>query len=349
MPELPTSKSPKPGRPRWLLPVLLGLGVVLVLGVLLLVLGVAGAVGFAYFNNQRISPQAESLNPQSETKSYLLWQQSRQGLLGNTMDAAAMEGERAVTPGVWDRWFNLPPDALAQEVLRKRLPAGYALKEMTLSGHERQGENHSLRYRLVLVAEDDQFLVPVQSVAPAGGSKSLLRFHPWLIYARDLPAGRSYAVDKARKISSAGQSLAWDWELRSVQRTGEGWRVLQADPLPFERRAEFEARAQTEKAPGSSLLLRSGSELSGVSQQTQQVRTELEQRVASIEAQAGSYRQRLISGLPAAGVDRGGAGGTGTPTKAGVGTLAGAGSGALIGGGRRRGRRGDRSGAGAVV
>src|SRR5690606_3684236 len=67
-------------------------------------------------------------------------------------------------------------------------------------------------------------------------------------------------------------------------------------------------------------------------QQTLMAVSGLDARIASIESESAAYRQQLMANLPARGVDRGGAGGTGTPTKAGVGTVAGAGTGALIGG-----------------
>jgi len=329
-PSLPPA-SKKNNKSRWIIAAVI-LFLVLIVGLVsLAVVGVAGVAGYSYYTNQKTEGTPELLTPQKRQADYLLWSQSRQKLAdwnAGGINAGALKN----TPGLWERWFTLPPDSVARKVFQARLPVGYRLKDFTLGDYEKNEEGYHLTYHVTLIAQEDQFLAPVQRYPAAAKSKTFLRYSPYLILTSDLPAGLTYSTSSARKVFVAGQAVPLTWEVPLVAKVDGAWRVLDAHPLPLQRNPEFEYRAFTENGRTGALLLRSGTELSNAAQQAVVLASDLDARIVSIEAESSTYRQSLLAGLPGRGIDRGGAGGSGTPTKAGIGTVAGAGTGALIGG-----------------
>jgi hypothetical protein len=300
--------------------------------VALAIITVAGFAGYAYYSNQKIASSDGLITPQKMQADYLQWSQSRQRLGDWNTGLTSGEVLPVKKTGFWESWFVLPPDSVARNALLKTLPVGYELKDFKLGGYEKSGENYSLTYNLTLVAKEDQFLTPAQRYNPAAKSKSFLRYSPYLVYSQDLPAGLSYSSEGSRQVFIAGQTIPLAWQVRSLSKIEGGWQLSDAEPLPFTRNPEFESRALAESGGRGTLLLRSGSELSRADQQAVLAVSDLDARIASIESDSAGYRRNLLANLPSRGVDRGGASGSGTPTKAGIGTLAGAGTGALIGG-----------------
>jgi hypothetical protein len=194
--------------------------------------------------------------------------------------------------------------------------------------HSAVGGGVRVVYRVGLVSQMSLYLVSAGPLPPPKDFSDLARkWVPFAIHAPDLPAGTAYQLDQAVAVLQPGQAVELDWTVRRAARVNGAWRVLESDPIVYQRNPDFERRLR--QAPGTARFLRTESELAAARAMSASALEEIKAAAADVAARAAEFRREAQAGVPKAAVDTRGRGGSGTPTKTGVGAL----SGAALGGG----------------
>ncbi|CAF0694934.1 conserved hypothetical protein [Candidatus Methylacidithermus pantelleriae] len=259
--------------------------------------------------------------------------------------------------GWWESLTLVPPRETAWATLKRRLGRGVELVDVEPVQVARDGEGVRIVYRVRLRVGEPQYLVPIGDAVPDPRSdvreQALIRY---VLFARGLPPGKVYFVDKKTLLVEGGKELVFPWVVRRAVKEGGIWKILSADPIPLERGVRWDAiAAQSSRA----CVIRSASEIdeclneqetswrqfrdrvSAIEQTSHQREQELQQQLesgrAQMERQLSEYRQKLLAQVPQVGsAPRPNRellkSGTGTPTAAGLGALSGAAAGALFGG-----------------
>jgi uncharacterized protein YcfJ len=286
-------------------------------------------------------------NDEIGTGGYVAWRQAAARFIQNP-------GALAATPvpvgeiGWFDRRFRLPPEKIVVAALQRRLPSGVTLVALRPIAFRPMGDEVSVDYAVTLQSAETLYAVPVVPVPPdpkQGRAGALL---PKLVYADDLPSGRTYDTGAKQEVFPKDRTVTFLWTVPRASKADGTWRIREAQELPFAPFPRYEQQWVAEN-PGARLL-RSESALAAADQTAALARQNLHAQAAAIPKQVAAYRENALSGLPPRAVDRGGGSGTGTPTSTGIGVAGGAagaaGIGALAGGGEGAAIG---AGAGAVV
>jgi hypothetical protein len=313
----------------WILAGLAGLvGVLVVIALLVLVIG--GITTWAYLAHRAydgITPMA--VNPATTEADFVAWKQQLDRL-AQPGAAAAIPTAVGAAPGWWDRHITLPPEPLVRAALEQRLPAGLSLLSIRPLAFTERPDGVQVVYRLNLLSQGTLVLVPTGPfVVPANSSALVRKWLPFAVHAADLPAGTTYLFSQVTPVLQAGQAVEVDWTVRRAARVDGKWRVLETDPIVYQRNALFEKRLL--QTFGRASVLRTDAELAAARAQSAQSVQAIKSTAEEITARAAAFRREAQSGVPSAAQDTGGRGGSGTPTKTGVGVLGGAAVGGGIG------------------
>ena len=320
--------------------IILGIiGGLLALGFILILIVVALFFGLRAANSTTTSTSAASrtttplaVAPLDSNAAYQQWKNSLQ-LLGTQKPSAVDTG--AAPAGFWDRLWTLPGDNVVSDYLRQRIDPGLTLAGLKLLAWEKRSDGLELTHLVTLNSTANLFLVPVlDDPAPPKSSIEEKNLHKLLVLADDLPPGKFYQSTNSIPVASANQPLSYRWSIHRATRSGLGWNLSQADPLPVERNVAFELRMLQESGPAPVYVLRSETERQEADGKRSLTLQAFNSRIAAINQQVGGFRESQVATLPSVRnmpVDRKSGSGSGTPTSMGVGTLAGAGLGAGIG------------------
>jgi len=324
-----TEEKPAKGRSKapW---IIAGVAGVLLAGLFILVVVGAAVGAWVYFSSRSfdaVTPVAAV--PGAAEVDFALWQQQLERVAQPGAAAAPVAGAALKAPGWWDRNWVLPPEGLIRAALERRLPPGMTVTALQTVGYEPLGGGGVRAvYRVGLVSPGSLVLVPSGPfVPPKDLSTQARKWMPLAIHAPDLPAGTAYQFDRAVVLLQPGQAVELDWTVRRVARVDGKWRVLESDPIVYQRNPEFERRLR--QGPGGAKLLRTEAELAAARAMSASAMEEIKATAADVASRAAAFRKDALAGVPSAAVDSGGRGGSGTPTKTGVGAL----SGAAVGGG----------------
>lgn len=327
--------TPAPAPPSKLPLVLAAAGGALFVGAIVLVLA---AVVTLWFLFQRSAPSGASASSPlaaaapaagATEADFLAWkdQMDRLARPGAAAPAAALP---AGTVGWWDRTFTLPAESAVREALAARLPAGLTLTSIQPASFTKRPDGIQATYRITFTSSSALVLVPTAPFpVPAGSSALTRKWMPLAIHAADLPTGTAYTVAAARSVLEPGQTIETAWNVRRAAKVDGRWRVLEADPIVYQRHPAFERRIGL-ATPGA-FLLRSTAELDAARALSAQSVAEIQAAATDVAARVAAFRSEAMASVPSAVADTGGRGGSGTPTKTGVGALGGAAVGGSIG------------------
>jgi hypothetical protein len=309
-----------------------------VAGVLVLLLGMGGVAAgigaWVYVSSRSYDAVAlAAAAPGTTEADFAIWREQLERLAQPGTSAAPLP---AVGAGVgwWDRHFVLPPEPLIRAALERRLPPGMAVVSLVPVTHSASGGGVRVVYRVGLVSPGSLLLVPAGPFLPPKDlSAQARKWMAFAVHAPDLPAGTAYQLDRAVPVLQPGQAVEVDWTVRRAARVDGAWRVLESDPIVYQRNADFERRLR--QAPGAARFLRTESELAAARAMSASALEEIKAAAADVAARAAAraaaFRRDAMAGVPTAAADSGGRGGSGTPTKTGVGALGGAALGGGIG------------------
>lgn len=321
----PPLESPKPQghmvRNIAILAVLLILGFLVVAGA-----GTAFvlAKGFASTQNDEIFTTTRFDADYSSWKKGLERLKAQQAL-GSSAPAASLDAS------IFQRWFQMPPKKSVEAALKRRLPYGVRLVSMTPAAFTRAFDASSVTYNLELAVDSPLSLVGSQPyAAPAKASPVYKKLAGYLVFDDNLPSGTVYRAAEAKEALPAGQKIMLPWTVRKASKDGLTWKILDAEPLPFERNSSFESRYLRENKTGA-VLLRGSEQLAGFPERVERMAQELTDRLAALEQDAAAYRQQVMAGAPPKPVFNPKAGDGGVATNAAVGMAGGAAVGAGIG------------------
>ena len=322
----PPPQAPEPSRKSQTPWIIAGvLGVTAVVGIVLLL--TIATLAFVFFSHRSYSTENDLIStPATSESDYLSWR-SAMDRLGQPGPATAAPVGAA--PGWWDKQWNLPPDAAVTAALTRRLPPGMTVESITPAVFTQRPDGTQATYHLKLRSAGTLLAVsPAPLLPEKTDSPQLRKWLPLLIASQDLPAGMRYAPETARMVVQAGQLVETDWTVRRTARENGKWKIIEADPIVYQRMPSFERRLLT--TPGvKPVLLRAESEVSAARAQETQVRQQTEATIIDIQSRVAVFKSEAMADLPRAGVDTGGRSGSGTPTKTGIGVA----SGAAVGGG----------------
>jgi len=236
-----------------------------------------------------------------------------------------------------EKLFHMPSSGSVISSLNRRLPPGMRLISITPTALQHGLDGSTVNYNLELSADTALSLVPVENyTAPSRSTPIYKRLASNLIFDETLPAGSVYKVAQADVTIPAGQKITVPWTVRKAVKEGLTWKVLDAEPLPFERNSNFEYRnLRTSKTLNQAL--RTSEELAGAEERMRRLEEDLQSRLNAADQDAASYRQQIMVNAPAKPIfnPRAGDGGMATNTLVGtgIGAGAGAGLGAIAGGG----------------
>lgn len=321
----------RPAKSRPELPWIVAGVVVLAVALLIVVTGV-GIGAWVYFSNRSFDVAApKEPVPGSAEVDFALWQQQLERLAQPGAAAAPLPPVAASAQGWWDRNWVLLPQELIRVALERRLPPGMKVTALQIVGFETLG-GCGVRavYRVGLVSPGKLVLVPSGPfVPPQDLSAQAQKWMMYAIHAPYLPAGTAYQLDRAVVLLHPGQAVEMDWTVRRAARVDGKWRVLESDPIVYQRNAEFERRLRL--APGGAKHLRTEAELAAARAMSAAAVEEIKATAADVASRAAVFRRDALAKVPPAARDTGGRGGSGTPTKTGLGVLGGAALGGGIG------------------
>jgi serine/threonine protein kinase len=228
-------RMPAPGsrthRPRWLM-AMGSIAAVVLAGWL------AAAVAFAPAGPS--TANEESANPEKAAAATLAQLASAsRAVFGPHWEAPPSLANLSWSPETLpapSRWSQSPHLESVKAALQRRLPSDVHLADIKLKG-QRTAEDGSTSaaYELTLRPAATYFLAPI---VPAEQIDDAARRNPKTtdstVFVPNLPAG--FAVNTSAKAPwlQSGRDLIWPWTVRrSVIREG-AWRIIEADPLPFQ-------------------------------------------------------------------------------------------------------------------
>jgi uncharacterized protein YbaA (DUF1428 family) len=261
-----------------------------------------------------------------EQKDYLQWSKGLKALNTVKAPAAAAQTAAKVETG------SLPHPDSVKAALARRLPSDLKLVKFEPTSLEKTDEGGvTVSYAVEAKAKSALQLVAVTDYAPAKVSSSHRRLLKLLALSPDLPPGKTYKFDQAKTIATEGEVVTFPWTVREAKLDANVWKVLDAEPVVYQRNAVMETRYLQEAPAGQGLVIRSEEELSLAKAQMDSELAAFDNRIKDIEAKVEEYRKVASTGVPPPPVDKGGGAGSGTPTKTAMGVGAGAGAGAGIG------------------
>lgn len=357
--EVPPRVAPSAGGERQLPPVgpersgsskvLLWIGGGLIaLGVLAVIL-VGGGLVLAYALGSSGSTQDDEVrSAQKEQADFKMWKgyvAALQTQGRNSVNLGLPQAESKGAFGWWQRKTVLPHEGAVRSALMRRLPANYRLIGVQPVRLEKADEGVAVAYQVTLKCTSAECLVPVDKVKLSSsvpkGSETWLRY---LVMGTDLPPGKMFLADEKTILLRDGETVQFAWTVRQAAKADGTWRVLDAEPLPFQRNTGFEYRL-VEMTPGvNAAFLRSTEELNLLAAQQDKRLQEFRERFERMNEQIAAYRaERMASvpGVPKKDNTKFGGSGSGEPTKTaarvGGGAATGAAIGAMAGGGEGAG------------
>ncbi|VVM04722.1 hypothetical protein [Methylacidimicrobium tartarophylax] len=239
-----------------------------------------------------------------------------------------------------------PTLADAEAALRKELPRGITLVSLK-PNQEQKGADGSwnLAYDATVVAENDQYWVPIADLDAANLRKRLSEIpspeRSWarrhlkdLILTQDQAPGQEYLFHRKKPLASLtpGTPFPFAWKAVATPREDGSWKFVPASPLPFA------APAPSEGGTDMRVVLRSSPEVEQAQSLEEQRWDRFVQHLKEIERRARQQYREVMNNAPSyvrkPDVFRAGSGGPTTMGEgAGIGAAGGALGGAMFGGG----------------
>lgn len=330
------------------------------LGVLgLMALAVLGAIGVELWRTPPSLANDEIQTPKKLQADHAQWRRFNETLASTGLTAWKTGPSSNGGDGIsWrQRLFEIPHERSVRAALERRLPPDITLRDFVPTSVVRSDDGMTVTYRVTLRMNSSQYWVPVEDIRLSQPEFSKYqRFGGYVVASEDLPPGKRYVLDQKKMVAMKGTDFQFPWTVRRAAVEGGRWKILDAEPIPFERNPAFErglfdpghvvtAGARPVEPQGEIFLalptrigrvplLRSENELrQGAAYEDREIQS-LSARVRSIEEQVGRLRQQLAATLPPRPQRDNssfGGSGSGEPTKTGVRVGGGAAGGAAIG------------------
>ncbi|MDD2710162.1 MAG: hypothetical protein PHV34_19435 [Verrucomicrobiae bacterium] len=235
----------------------------------------------------------------------------------------------------WQRKFSMPSETAVTAALMRRLPANLKLVEMKPVELKKNGEKYSVTYLVTVRAQSSEYLLPVGDLKFAANTpKEFSKYAKYMVLSNELLPGKVYLVEEKSPVLREGETAQFSWMVRQVEKKDKVWRVLDAEPIPFQHAAAFESRWM-EKTDGVGVaFLRSQEDVDSLMAQQQKRFRYFHDRIKRIQEQTNAFRQERMAGVPREPQkdnSKFGGSGSGEPTKTGMRVGGGAASGAAIG------------------
>ncbi|WP_231363799.1 hypothetical protein [Verrucomicrobium sp. 3C] len=262
-------------------------------------------------------------------------------------NATAGMGELPTT----QRKLEPPPErkptlAEAEAALRKELPKGITLVSLKSNEEQKRADGSwNVAYDATVVAENDQYWVPIADLDAANLTKRLKEIpsaeRPWarrhlkdLVLTQDQAPGQEYLFHRKKPLESLapGTPFPFVWKVVATQAEDGSWKFVPTAPLPFA------APAPSEGGPDTRVVLRSSPEVQQAQLLEERRWGRFVERLKEIDRQAQQQYREVMNDAPAyvrrPDVFRAGSGGPTTMGEgAGIGAAGGALGGAMFGGG----------------
>lgn len=273
------------------------------------------------------------------------------GLLGKKTGEGGAATAGTGEPPPIEKKEEPPPErkptlAEAEAALKRELPKGISLVSLKPGEEQKSPDGSwSLAYDATVVAENNQYWVPIADLDAANLAKRLNEIpspeRSWarrhlkdLVLTQDQAPGQEYLFSRKRPLASLtpGSPFPFSWKAVATQGMDGTWKFAPTSPLPFAAPAPSEGGADTR------VVLRSSPELDQAQLLEEQRWERFVGRLKEIERDARQQYREVMDNAPARvrrpDVFRAGSGGPTTMGEgAGIGAAGGAMGGAMFGGG----------------
>ncbi|MDX2226582.1 MAG: serine/threonine-protein kinase [Verrucomicrobiae bacterium] len=244
-------------------------------------------------------------------------------------------GMKISKPGWWQKMTEYPHEGAVQSALLRRLPPELRLKSLEPVARKSEGGVQEFLYRVTLTPQVPLYLVPVTPVDVSTiKNAAVAKLVPFLVLSEDLPSGKMYGIDRKTLLADAGKPFEIYWKIRNAAREGGVWKILDAEPLPFQQVTALEYQYLEEAGKKPADLIRSETALRRIRSGQESALQAFSQRLTDIGNDVETFRaQRMaaVPGKPVKSTAKFGGSGSGEPTKSGMRVAGGAGTGAAIG------------------
>lgn len=310
--------------------------------VLCLIAGISAAVLLAMRSNGSTAND-EIPSESKQNDDYRLWKKEFTQLANaaNTQKEFAFpaaDGKQKIS--WWESFRNLPHEESVRAALKRRLPDGFRLVSFEPVKTTAIPEGMSVEYRVRLKSASSQFLVPVAEMKPnPNWPKRAQQLQTTLLITSDrIPPGKIVQTKSKVPLLAEGAVVTVPWTIREATKENNVWKIVDAEPLYYQRSTEFETRLFSETPATAMQLVRSQQEIETILDQQQKQLAWYADRITKIQTAVAQFKQDRLANVPSA---KFGGSGSGEPTRTaarvGGGAAGGAAIGAAAGGGEGAG------------